>query len=417
MNAGLPSIYLFDQDFRQDCIGDIAGAVREELARIRIHEVVKKGSSVAVTAGSRGIKNIDIITAAVVDFFQKIDACPFIVPAMGSHGGGTAEGQKDILTSYGITGKSMGCEIKSSMDTVRIGTTSLGTTVFLDRYASEADHIFVVNRIKPHTKLSGDIESGLVKMCMIGLGKREGAATYHRAIERHSWMEIVHSVVDVLLDKKVITAGLGIVQNAREEIAKIEAMLPEDFLKRESSLLTDARTLMGILPFNDIDLLIVDEMGKEISGTGMDTVITGRKENSPYRVTRVFVRDLTDETKGNAQGIGLADLTTRRLVNKIDFNKLYINSQTAFRTDTCKIPMTFENDREALEVAVKISGIGDPAGLRLAWIINTLDLGTIAASYNLLETITETTIKKSVRGPLAIEFDREGFLISPLKHL
>lgn len=407
----LPKLYMLQRETVQNGIVDIAGAVRDALSRRGLQSIIRPGESVALTAGSRGIRRIDTIMAETVRYLASIGAKPFIVPAMGSHGGGTAEGQRAILSSYGITEEAMGCEIRASMDVVQIGVTSLGTPVYMDAHAASTDHIGVINRVKPHTKLSGDIESGLVKMCMIGLGKREGAATYHRAIERHSWMEIVRSVMEVVLAENAVSFGLAIVQNAREEIARIEALLPDEFLTREVELLNEARALMGRLPSDDIDLLIVDEMGKEISGTGMDTGVTGRKEGSPVRVGRIFVRDLTEETKGNAQGIGLADFTTRRLVKKIDFAKLYLNSQTAYRTDTCKIPMTFETDREAVETALRMSGTGSPDELRLVWIRNTLRLETVAVSKAVLDGLSGEY--GSARGPFDAGFDAEGRLVSP----
>lgn len=409
----LPQLYMLERETRHDGIGDIAGAVMDALSRKGLERTIHPGETVALTAGSRGIRYIDTIIAATVRYLKSIGAKPFIVPAMGSHGGGTADGQRSILAAYGITETAMSCEIRSSMEVIEIGATSLGTPVFMDAHAAAADHIAVINRIKPHTKFSGKIESGLVKMLMIGLGKVEGATTYHRAIEKYSWMEIVRSVMEVLLEKDVISFGLGIVQSAHEEIVRIEALRPDEFISREAELLEEARSLMGTLPFNDIDLLIVDEMGKEISGTGMDAYVTGRKEGSPVRITRIFVRDLTPETKGNAQGIGLADFTTRRLVNKIDFRKLYLNSQTAYRTDTCKIPMTFDTDREAMEAALKMSGIGSPDELRLAWIKNTLQLDAIAVSASVMNGPKGASRLTPIKGLFDIAFDENGCMLSP----
>jgi hypothetical protein len=412
----LPKLYMLRRETVQSGIGDVPGAVLDALSRRDLETIIRPGESVALTAGSRGIRHIDAIIAGTVRHLKSIGAKPFIVPAMGSHGGGTAEGQRAVLESYGITEEAMGCGIRSSMEVVEIGTTALGTPVYIDAHAAAADHIGVINRIKPHTKLSGKIESGLVKMCMIGLGKREGAATYHRAIERHSWMEIVRSVMDVVLEKSRVRFGLGIIQNSREEIARVEALLPGEFLAGEAKLLEEARSLMATLPFDDIDLLIVDEMGKEISGTGMDATVTGRKDGSSVRVGRIFVRDLTPETKGNAQGIGLADFTTRRLVGKIDFAKLYLNSQTAYRTDTCKIPMTFETDREAMEAALRMAGTGPPDELRLVWIRNTLCLENLAVSEAMLGGKPGGSGLTVAQGPLDIGFDADGRLRSPFEH-
>jgi hypothetical protein len=343
---------------------------------------------------------------------KGLGARPFIFPAMGSHGGGTAEGQLKVLANYGITEKAMGCELRATMDVVEIGKTGMGTPVFMDRFAAEADHIAVVNRVKPHTKLIGPVESGLLKMCLIGIGKREGARVYHRAIDRYSWIEIVNSVSDALFKNSSIAYGLAILQNAYEEIGDIVAVKPEEFKVCEPKLLERAAEMMGKIPFQDIDLLIVDEMGKEISGTGMDTNITGRKEGSPMKVVRVFVRDLTKKTRGNAQGIGLADFTTRRLVNGIDYHALYVNSQTAYRTDSCKIPMTFETDREAITTAMEMAGIDTPEEYKVVWIKNTLELEMILVSEAYKERFSGHSSFTAVQGPMEIQFDIKGNLIS-----
>ena len=403
-----PDFYIVEQIFDCPEIEDIEGEVKRELGKLNLRKKIFPGQTVAITAGSRGIKNIDIITRAVVDEMKLYGARPFIITAMGSHGGATAEGQKDVLAGYGITEIAMGCEIRSSMETVIIGQTSLGTDVYLDKIASQADHIAVVNRIKPHTKLIGTIESGLMKMCLIGLGNRDGARTYHRAIDHYSWMDIVDSVTDIVIKNAPIAFGLAIIQNAYENIGKIAAVRPEDFSSVEPLLLEDARAMMGRLPFKDIDLLIVDEMGKDVSGTGMDTNITGRKEGTSMKVVRVYVRDLTPMTHGNAQGIGLADFTTRRLVNKIDYKALYINSLTAYRTDSCKIPMTFENDREALKTAIDMAGVENHEEYKAVWIKNTLDLEKIAISTAYLTRIKENPSLKILSGPHTLKFSKDN---------
>ena len=403
-----PDFYMVEQIFDCPEVEDIQGEVKRELGKLDLRKKIFPGQTVAITAGSRGIKNIDKITLAVVDEMKLYGARPFIIPAMGSHGGATAEGQKEVLAGFGITEVAMGCEIRSSMETVVIGRTTLGTDVYLDKIASQADHIAVVNRIKPHTKLIGSIESGLMKMCLIGLGKRDGARTYHRAIDNYSWMDIVDSVTDIVIKNSPIAFGLGIIQNAYENIGKIAAVRPEDFSSIEPLLLKDAQAMMGRLPFKDIDLLIVDEMGKDISGTGMDTNITGRKEGTSMKIVRVYVRDLTPMTHGNAQGIGLADFTTRRLVNKIDYKALYVNSLTAYRTDSCKIPMAFENDREALMTAIDMAGIENHDEFKVVWIKNTLELEKIAVSTAYLQRIKENPRLKILLGPHTLKFSKDN---------
>ena len=410
----LPQGYVVEQRFERPTIADLTAAVRSELASLALADQIRPGQTVAIAVGSRGIRGIDAIIKGVVDEMKALGASPFVVPAMGSHGGGTAEGQREVLADYGVSAEQMGCPIHAGMDVIEVGRTRLGTPVFLDRHASEADHVAVVNRVKPHTRLTGKIESGLLKMCLIGLGNREGARTYHRAVDHHSWTEVVESGHEVLVGRSPIRFGLAVLQNAYGEVAKLTAVSLDDFLRVEPELLEEAKRLMGRLPFEDIDLLVVDEMGKEISGTGMDTNITGRNETSPMKVVRVFVRDLTERSHGNAQGIGLADFTTRRLVDRIDFDSLYINSLTAYRTDTCKIPMTFDTDREVLRVATQMAGVEDPDDYKLVWIRNTLELEEIFVSEAYLERLQQERDLKVIRGPLGIEFDSDGNLISPL---
>ena len=411
----LPRMYLVEQRFSRESIADIPAAVRGELARLEPGKTIRPGHTVAIAAGSRGIRRIDEIIKSVVGEMKALGAKPFIVPAMGSHGGGTAEGQRDVLGRYGVTEEAMGCEVRSSMDVVRAGESRLGMPVYLDRFASGADHIAVVNRVKPHTKLIGRVESGLVKMCLVGLGKREGARAFHRAVGLHPWMDVAESSLEVLLGRSRLAFGLAVIQSAYEEIAGLAALYPQDFLREEPALLEKARSLMGRLPFNDVDLLIVDRMGKEISGTGMDTNITGRKDGSPMRVTHVFVRDLTDATRGNAQGIGLADFTTRRLVEKIDYRALYVNAQTAYRTDSCKVPMTFDCDRDALRTAFEMSGAERPEEYRIAWIRNTLDLERIALSEAYLGRLEGIDSARTAGAPFPVTFDGDGNLVSPFE--
>jgi len=413
VTLSLPRIYKIQQHFKGPEVLDIAAEIKNELSSLNLSDKIKANQRVAITAGSRGIKDIDKIIKAVVDEMKALGAEPFIIPAMGSHGGGTAEGQKEVLANYNITEETMGCEIRSSMETVIVGTTSLGTDVFLDKHASEADHIAIINRVKPHTKLIGEIESGLMKMCLIGIGKKEGARTYHRAIDHHNWMDIVNSVADTVIENAPITFGVAILQNAFENIGILKALKPEDFYTAEKELLKDARNIMGKLPFQDVDLMVVDEMGKDISGTGMDTNITGRKDGSSMNVVRVFVRDLTEATHGNAQGIGLADFTTKRLVDQIDFHAMYINSQTAYRTDSCKIPMYYDSDQDVLRVAVDMAGIENSTDYKLVWIKNTLELEEIYVSEAYINELSNKDNIEICGGPIEIQMDDYGNMISP----
>jgi len=409
----LPKIYILKQHFQLPEITDITQAINAEISTLNLKKKIRTGETVAITAGSRGIKNIDLIIKSVVNEMKKLGAKPFIIPAMGSHGRGTPEGQVKILADYGITEKRMGCGILSSMETVKIGETSKGISVYIDRHAHEADHIAVVNRIKPHTRFNGKIESGLIKMCLIGLGNRMGAKTYHQAINYNSWDEIIKSAIKVVIKNSPVSFGLAIIQNANENIGKLKALKPKEFYKAEPALLNQAKKVMAKIPFNDADLLIVDEMGKNISGSGMDTNITGRKEGALMNAQILFVRDLTDSTYRNAFGIGLADYTTKRLVEKIDFKALNLNSQTAFRTDACRIPMTFDNDLEAFKSAADLPLEYNPETYKLIWIKNTLKLNHIAVSDAYINRMGKLPGVEIVKGPLEIKQDKGMNLISP----
>ncbi|MCI0421622.1 MAG: nickel-dependent lactate racemase, partial [Acidobacteria bacterium] len=325
-----PKVLRVQQNFDSAHVADIPRKVSEEISKLGLSSRLKAGQTVAVTAGSRGVANIAVIIRAVVDELKNLDVRPFIIPAMGSHGGGTAEGQKGVLEHYGITEASMGVPIRATMETTQIGETAQGIPVFFDNHALEADHVVVVNRIKPHTDFDGDIESGLCKMMAIGLGKHTGAIHYHRANIKYGYYTVITNVARVVRQNCRILFGLGIVENAYDETAALEAMLTPEIEACEKRLLAIAKANLARIPFDQGDVLVVDEMGKNISGAGMDTNVIGRnvsqRERPPIKpsFTRIFVRDLSDESYGNATGIGLADLVSRRLVNKIDLKPTYI---------------------------------------------------------------------------------------------
>ena len=382
-----PQMFRIRQHFDAPRVDDIAGTVRDEIARINPSSTIKPGQTVAIAAGSRGVANINTIVKTVVEEMKAIGAVPYIVPAMGSHGGGTAEGQTQVLAEYGITEGSMGCPIKSSMDVVQIGVSDFGMPIYFDKHASEADHVIVVNRIKPHTGFAGEIESGLMKMMLIGLGKHKGASVYHRAIIHHSFDKIVRLVGKVVREEMPITFGVATLENGYDETALIEAIPAADFEEREKVLQAISKEWCPSLPFDDVDLLIIDEMGKNISGSGMDTNVIGRKRNDRRamgdetpRVLRIFVRDLTEVTHGNATGIGMAEFTTRRLVDKIDYHATYTNVITGQHVSAGAIPLHYDTDEEVLEIALESIGLIAPEDARVLWIPNTLDLGEVEAS-------------------------------------
>ena len=343
----LPRMVRVRQTFPRQRVADIPRAVADRLAAAGLP--VKRGDTVAVGAGSRGIANIDVIVGATVRYLRDLGARPFVFPAMGSHGGGTAEGQIDVLAHYGITEATMGCPVRATMDVVQVGE-ALGLPVWLDRFASEADWIGVVNRVKPHTDFKGSIESGLFKMMTIGLGKWKGAMQYHRANVTHSYETVITSVGREMLAKARIGFGLGIVENGYDETGHIEAFSAANLEDGERRLLKDAREWMARLPFKQIDVLVVEEIGKNISGSGMDTNVIGRPTNphEPFpadpKILWIVALDITEESYGNATGIGNADFTTRRLVDRIDMKPTLINCITACSPGMAKVPATYDND-------------------------------------------------------------------------
>jgi len=415
--AQLPAFFRLKQKFEAPRVADIPGEVQRQLASLDLGRTIKPGDSVAITAGSRGIANIATITKAIVDHVKSLSANPFVVPAMGSHGGGTPEGQLEVLDSYGITEEFLGCPIRSSMETVIVCQTAEGFDVHFDKHAFEADHVLVSNRIKPHTNFVGDIESGLMKMMLIGLGKHEGAKVYHRAIQDYNFGQIVRSVAGRVLESCRIAAGLAIVENPFDETGYIEAIAPGNFETREKELLAMAKRLLPRLPFEAIDLLVIDEIGKNISGTGMDTNVVGRKfnEHRPSRnetpkIKRIMVRGLTEETHGNATGIGLVEFTTSRAIAQTDIQKTRVNCITAGHVTAAMLPVDFPTDRETIEVALSTLGMVAAEQTRIVWIRNTLDLVEIECSAALLAECTGRNELEVLTEPRPLPFDAEGNL-------
>src|SRR5919106_4801852 len=411
-----PNMYRIRQTFEGPAVADIPATVRAELARADVASVVKPGQTVALTAGSRGVANIAAIIKAAADYLQAIGAKPFIIPAMGSHGGGTADGQLDVLRHYGITEDSMGVPLRATMEVVQIGESPDGLPVWLDKYASEADHIGVINRVKPHTDFSGAIESGLFKMMTIGLGKYHGAQHYHRANVQYGYEHVIRTVGRTVLQQARIAFGLGVVENGYDHTAIIRAVLAPQFEATELELQALAKKLAARLPFDFMHLLIVEEMGKNISGAGMDTKVIGRIMNiiEPYpthpRILRIYVRDLHDDSYGNATGVGLADFVSRRLVNKIDPTATYINCLTGLSPESARIPITFDTDREAVEAALGTIGLVKPEEARIVRIQNTLLLEELDVSEALLPEVQQRDTLEILWGGKGLIFDTNGGL-------
>ena len=406
-----PRMLRVRQRFDAPRVADVAAAVRGELARVRIADRIRAGGTVAVTAGSRGITNIALVLRTLIAVLREAGARPFIVPAMGSHGGATAEGQEALLAGFGITEASMGAPVRSSMETVHLGTTADGIPLHFDRAAFEADHVVVVNRVKPHTNFSGEIESGLLKMTLIGLAKHTGAALYHRAIAAHSFDHVVRTAGRMLLDRCRIGFGLALIENGYDETALVEAVLPEAFEAREKELLLLAKRWLPRLPVRAPDLLIVDEMGKNISGSGMDTNVVGRKPHGGLEfdpaVKRLFVRDLTHETRGNAYGIGLADFATSRLIRAIDYRTTVVNCMTAAHPEAAALPIHFETDRAAIDAALSTVGLAPPEQARIVRIKNTLRVAELDVSETCSAELRDVDV---LGAPRPLVFDADGNL-------
>jgi Lactate racemase N-terminal domain len=411
----LPQMVRLRQHFDRPRLEDLHAAVRATLEHLELGRTIKPGHTVALTAGSRGIANIPVVLRATADFLKGLGAKPFLVPAMGSHGGATAEGQRKVIESYGITEAFVGVPIKSSMEVVSLGDSDAGYPVVLDKHASEADHIGVVARVKPHTGFHGPIESGLCKMMMIGLGKHVGALNCHRILLDEPYDKVVRSVARTMFAKGRIAFGLALVENAYDETALVEAVRPDHFMTREEALLVKARQWLPRLPYQEADLLIVDEIGKEISGSGMDTNVVGRKrafrtkppENQPA-MRFIFVRGLSAHTHGNATGIGLADFTTTRLVKSMNYKATVINCLTSGYPDGANLPVHLDSDREVVEAALKIIGTRPAKEARIIHIRNTLKVEEVEVSEPCLAEPRGAADFSVLGPPKAMAFDEQG---------
>ncbi len=391
----LPKVFRLRQNFQTSRVSNIPETVAQTLERFR--PVLKPGATVAVGAGSRGISNIAAIIGAVCETLRTFGAAPFIIPAMGSHGGATAEGQLHVLESYGITEETMGVPIRASMEVIELGRTPSGVRVFLDRRAAEADFILPVNRVKPHTDFRGENESGVVKMAAVGFGKLSGAEEYHRQAFHLGYAKVFQEVAGLTLRTGRVLGGVAILENALHETADIVAVSRENFIAEDQELLKRAKAMMPRLPCEQVDLLIIDEMGKNLSGTGMDTNIIGRSvkgyiEGVPTHdtapgISRILVCDLTPESDGNGIGIGLADFTTARLMDKLNLKATVINGLTAMTPFNARLPVYFENDREAIAMGLRTAGVENLSSGRVVRIKNTLSLSEIEMSESYQDEI------------------------------
>jgi hypothetical protein len=413
----LPRMVPLHQRFETDLITqkEILNILKLQFGRKEITNKIKPGMRIAVGVGSRGIENLEEIVRCTIRELKAKGALPFIVPAMGSHGGGIAEAQAEILAEYGITEHRVGAPIRASMDTVHLGTVMENVEVFVDRIAAESDAVVVVGRIKPHTDFKGPVESGICKMLGIGLGKHKGASYLHRGT-MSNFDELIPTVGCYIAEKMNFLFGVGIVENANHQTAILELVPKEKLVERETELLKIAKKYMARILLPEIDVLVVDEMGKNISGSGMDSNIVGRSACHPClqfegtpKISKISVLRLTHETNGNASGIGIADFTTQKLVDCIDFPILYANAITAVEIGGGKLPIVMQNDREAIEIAIRTAGQRNLLDVRVCRIKNTLALDEIWVSENLLKEVTDPNV--TIKGdPVEWKFDQCGYL-------
>jgi hypothetical protein len=407
-----PKMYQIHQCFETNCIGDIAASVRQEFSRFKPNAKIHKGQSVAIAVGSRGIKNLRTIVLTVVESMRKLGLEPFIIPAMGSHGGATAEGQVKVLKELDITVDSIGSPIVSSMDVTSLGKLNSGAEVFFSKDALEADYLVVINRVKPHPAFRADVESGLCKMLSVGLGKQKGASHMHK----FSLPRTIVPAARKILQRAPILCGLAVVENSHGETHTIKLAQPGEFVAVDKELLNLAWKLFPKLPVDDLDILIIDEIGKDISGAGMDPNVIGfwRRDGGPrkpnYRL--ILVLDLSAKTYGNAAGIGMADLTTRRVIDNIDLEVTYINALTSWLPRSVQLPIALENDKVALEKAV--SQTPNPEEVRMVRIKNTLSLETFWCTKALLPELENKKGLIPNCTPLELEFSPEGRLLPSL---
>ena len=410
----LPTVYKVRQEFRKDKIENIEKELIKKLNEKNSGINIKPHQRIAITAGSRGISNYSNLLKIIVDFIKNKGAVPFIVPAMGSHGGGTASGQKKILKNLGITEETMKCEIISSMEVIKIGHSENNLPVYIDKNAYEADGIILFNRVKLHTSFRGKYESGLIKMIAIGLGKRKGAETIHSQRFEHMADNILASA-KVSLEKLNIIGGVCTIENGYDEVADIFVLNKDEILTKEPEILRKSKELMPKIYLDNIDVLIVKEICKNISVKGMDTNIIGRFHTKAAsggpNTTKLGILNLSEKSSGNANGIGLADFSTKNLYNKINFDATYLNALTSTEPNSIKLPMILDNDEYVIKACAKTCGILDKNQIKLVIIDNTKYLDEIYMSKAAYDNVSEKDKVKIISEEKEIDFDEESNLI------
>lgn len=412
-NIKLPQIMKVSQTFDNTKLDDVEGDLNQKLIYKNIKDKIKPGMKIAITGGSRGISSYKELMKTIVSFVKKCGATPFIVPSMGSHGGGTSEGQENMLKKLGITKESVGCEIISSMDVVEVGRTSKDLSVYIDKNAANADGIILLNRVKLHTSFRGKYESGLIKMMAIGLAKRKGADMTH-FLRYENMAENLVEVGKIAINNLNIICGVASIENGYNEVADVFVLNKDEILQEEPKILEKSKRLMPRIYLDDIDVLIVNEIGKNISGTGVDTNIVGRfhtnaASGGPNTVKLGFL-DISEKSGGNGNGMGLADFVSKKFFRKIDFESTYINAITSTEPNSVKLPLVLDNDKYVFQGCVKLCGVKNIQDIKLVIINNTKELDEIYMSKSAFENAVDKSKVKKESELFDIPFDEEGNL-------
>jgi hypothetical protein len=409
----IPKMVKVKQTFPRPRVENVELELTSKLEAKNVGTLVKPGQRVAIAVGSRGITDLPLMVKTIVSEIKKADGVPFIIPAMGSHGGATAQGQKDMLIRMGIKEEYVGAPIHATMETVEIGESEYGLPVRIDKYASEADAIVVINRIKPHPAFRGPYESGLMKMLTIGVGKQKGADICHE-LGFGKMAENVPAIARVILEKTNVIFGVAVLENAYHEVARIEVLKNEEIPVMEPVLLNEARGLIPRLQLDEFEVLVIDQIGKDISGTGFDTNAVGRY-HTPYasggpKIAKMTGLDLTDKTAGNANGLGILDFTTRRAFEKFDMEMTYPNALTSTVPLSVKIPMVLKSDKQSIQAAIKTCNILDKEQVRMVRIKNTNSIAEIEVSESLIEEVKKNEYLEVASDSYDLNFDSNGNL-------
>lgn len=420
--SDIPLFFTLRQTFDRPRVQDLAASVRGELERVLPPGSVAAGARIGVTVGSRGIRDIASVVRTAVDFLRSRGARPFVLPAMGSHGGATDDGQRRLIAHYGVTEEAMGCPVRAEMETRSLGRTASGVEVRMAEAAWDSDGVLLVNRVKPHTDYKGPLESGLAKICAIGLGKYDGAREIHRHLFTLGLGSAIREVAGKLVSTGRVLGGLAILENAYHETARVVGVPVRTLFETEEELLVEARRLMGRLPLDEIDVLVCDRLGKNISGTGLDTNIVGRSiygytPGQPWcagmpGILRIAVMDLSDESDGNAVGMGLVDFVPERFIRRVDHEVTSLNSLTSCSPAGAKTPVVLADDREVILAAIRTSRLR-PEGPRLAYVRDTLELDNVLVSEACRPLVEGREGTEIVSGPAPLRFDAGGRLLSP----